>query len=78
MSSTENKNFEEAIRELEAIVDMLERGDLPLEKALDAFQQGIQLSRYCSGVLDDVEKKISLLIEDDKGNLQEQPFGTEA
>ena len=78
MESMEKISFEDAIRELESIVDMLEKGELPLEKALDAFQKGIELSRYCSRALDDVEKKISLLLEDDKGNLLEQPFGTEA
>jgi exodeoxyribonuclease VII small subunit len=78
MASIDKRSFEEAIRELEMIVDMLEKGEMPLEKALDAFQKGIELSRYCSRALDDVEKKIHILVEDEKGNLMEQPFGTEA
>ena len=72
--STGKKSFEEAINELEEIVDKLEKGELSLDESIELFQRGMELSKYCSGKLDDVEKKISVLIEDDKGNITEKPL----
>lgn len=72
------KNFDEAIDELEVIVDRLERGELPLEEAMDLFQKGIGLSKQCSKALDEAEKKITLLLEDENGEIKEQAFTTEA
>ena len=72
--SDEKKSFQEAIEELEKIVSILEKGDLPLDESLEVFQRGIELSRYCSKRLDEVEKKISILIEDDSGGIREESF----
>lgn len=58
-------NFEEAMEQLEKIVSQLENGDVPLEKAIDLFQEGMKLSRYCSQKLEQVERKIEILIEED-------------
>jgi len=66
------KSFEEAISELEIIVEKLEKGELTLEESLDYFQKGIELSKYCSQKLDEVEKKISILIENEEGNIKEE------
>ncbi len=71
--SKEKKNFEEAISELEYIVDRLERGELSLEESMEAFQKGVELSRYCSKKLDEAEKKITVLIENEKGEIKEKP-----
>jgi len=68
------KSFEEAISELENIVNQLENGDLTLEESIDYFQKGVELSKYCTKKLDEIEKKISLLIEDEEGNIQERLF----
>jgi exodeoxyribonuclease VII small subunit len=68
--SKEKKNFEEAISELEYIVDRLERGELSLEESMEAFQKGVELSRYCSKKLDEAEKKITVLIENEKGEIK--------
>lgn len=68
----EKKNFEEAISELEYIVDRLERGELSLEESMEAFQKGVELSRYCSKKLDEAEKKITVLIENEKGEIKEK------
>ena len=68
------KTFEQSMKQLEQIVQELESGDLPLEKAIKKFEEGIQLSKYCSQELDKTEKKISILLEDSAGNISEQPF----
>lgn len=69
-----NKNFEEAINELEGIVEKLEKGELPLDESIEVFQKGIELSKFCSKRLDEVERKISILVEDEKGAIKEVPF----
>lgn len=67
-------SFEKAISDLEKIVKALESGDLPLEKALEKFETGIQLSRYCTESLDEAEKRVSLLMADEAGKPLEKPF----
>lgn len=59
--------FEKALERLEEIVAKLESGDLPLEQAIDLFQEGTRLSQTCSNKLTDVEKKIEMIIEDEQG-----------
>ncbi|MEW9669622.1 exodeoxyribonuclease VII small subunit [Ammoniphilus sp. 3BR4] len=56
--------FEEALKHLEEIVDKLEAGEVPLEKAIDLFQEGMLLSQVCSQKLDKVEQKIETLLEE--------------
>jgi len=63
---------------LEQIVLELETGDPPLEKALKKFEEGVQLARFCSEKLDVTEKKISVLLQDQNGNVTEKPFTAEA
>jgi len=57
------KDFEAAIAELETIVKKLEEGDLPLEKSLELYERGVQLSRFCHARLEDAEKRIEILNE---------------
>jgi exodeoxyribonuclease VII small subunit len=57
------KDFETAIAELETIVKKLEEGDLALEKSLELYERGVQLSRFCHTRLEDAEKRIELLNE---------------
>jgi exodeoxyribonuclease VII small subunit len=72
------KTFEMAMKQLEQIVQELETGDIPLEKAIKKFEEGIQISKYCSEKLDASEKKITLLMQDSDGEkLSEIPFVTE-
>ena len=66
------KDFEAAIAELETIVKKLEEGDLPLEKSLELYERGVQLSRFCHTRLEDAEKRIEILNE--RGELK--PAGT--
>lgn len=72
--SKEKISFEDAIKELEGIVEKLEKGELTLDESINVFQRGIELSKFCGKRLDEVEKKISVLIEDDKGEFKEEPF----
>jgi len=74
MKAGKNKSFEEAMLELEQIVSNLEKGDVSLEESITNFQQGIELSRYCAAKLDEAEKKISILLQDEDGNLIEKDF----
>ncbi len=68
------KTFEQSLKQLEDIVGELESGDLPLEKALKKFEEGIQLSSYCSEMLDATEKKISQLLKGQDAQVMEKPF----
>ncbi|HBO84636.1 MAG: exodeoxyribonuclease VII small subunit [Deltaproteobacteria bacterium GWC2_42_11] len=66
--------FEEALKKLEAIVNKLERGDLALEESLKAFEEGVKLSRVCTRLLDDAEKKVEILMKDKDGRVKAEPF----
>lgn len=67
-------SFEKAMEQLEQIVQEMESGRLSLENALKKFEEGIRLSRFCSQILEETEKKITLLIENADGSLVETPF----
>ncbi|MCJ7615501.1 MAG: exodeoxyribonuclease VII small subunit [Desulfobacterales bacterium] len=67
-------SFEKSLKQLEQIVQELESGNLPLEKAMKKFEEGVKLSKYCSEKLDETEKKISVLLRDNKGDITEEPF----
>ena len=69
--------FEQSMKKLEQIVQELESGDLPLEEAMQKFEEGIKLSKLCSEKLDETEKKVTLLLQDQKGNVSEKPFISE-
>ncbi|MBP1989036.1 exodeoxyribonuclease VII small subunit [Paenibacillus eucommiae] len=66
-------NFEQAIEQLETIVAQLENGDVPLEKAIELYQEGVRLSHLCGQKLEQVEKKIELLVEGEAG-ITRKPF----
>jgi len=62
------------MKQLEQIVQELESGNLPLEKAIKKFEEGIGLANFCSKRLDETEKKITVLMQDNEGNISEKPF----
>lgn len=70
-------SFEEAIEDLEKIVSELESGELTLDKSVEKFKKGMELSNHCSKLLDDAEKSISILIENQDGTMQEEDFEAE-
>ena len=68
-------DFETSLNELETLVNQIEQGDLSLEDALGAFEQGVKLTRECQSILDQAEQKVQVLIEKN-GELQAQPFNS--
>lgn len=75
MTKKPELDFEGAMDRLEEIVRELEHGDVPLEKAIDLFQQGMKLSQLCGSKLTEVEQKIEMIALED-GELRKKPFGT--
>ena len=68
------KTFEASLEALEQIVRDLEQGDLPLEKSLELFEQGIRLSRECQERLSQAERRIEILLRDNQGRPVTAPF----
>ena len=62
MSSTKKFNLEKSLAELEELVEELESGDLPLEKAMKKFEEGIKLTRGCQAALKEAEQKVEILL----------------
>jgi len=65
--------FEECIHRLEKIVQELEKGDVPLEKSLTLFEEGMQLSTACRKELEEAEGKVEILLKQN-GKVQAEPF----
>lgn len=63
------KTFEQSIAELEEIVEQLENGDVTLDESLGLFEKGIKLSKSCQKMLDTAEKKVSILMTNDDGEI---------
>ena len=71
---SQKKNFEHALQELEKIVEEIESGDLPLELALKKFEEGMELSKFCSQKLEETERRITQLMQNSSGAVLEKPF----
>jgi len=74
MEELKVKDFESALKSLEEIVGQLEAGDLTLDRALELFEEGIRVSRFCSSKLDEAERKVDVLIKTVDGTMKEVPF----
>ena len=70
------KSFESQIENLEKIVAELENGELSLDESVSKFEEGIKISKECNKILEEAEKKITILINQD-GELKEENFETE-
>lgn len=68
-------DFEGLLKELEDIVDKMEKGDLSLDESLQSFEQGIKLTRTCQQAIKDAEQKVDVLMRKDGDNAL-QPFDT--
>ena len=68
--------FEQAMARLESIVAELEKGDLPLDESLKIFEEGIRLSKNCLKVLEEAERKIEVLVQDNNGKKQLRAFSS--
>ncbi|MBP0724407.1 exodeoxyribonuclease VII small subunit [Bacillus sp. RG28] len=64
-------SFEEAIKQIEEIVQKLEQGDVPLEKAIAYFQEGVMLSQICKEKLNTVEKQMATILNEQG---EQRPF----
>ena len=71
-----SKSFEENMEELEKVVAELEKGDLNLDDSVSRFEQGIKISKECSKILEEAEKKITILVQKDD-EMKEENFQTE-
>jgi len=77
MSTAKPKTFESSLEELERIVRELEQGELPLERSLELFEQGVKLSRECQDRLNQAERRIEILMRDNQGRPSVRPFEPE-
>ncbi len=75
--NNEKIKFEDALERLENIVSQLEAGELALDESLKIFEEGIKLSRLCSGKLEEAEKKIEVLMNNKEGQLEKKPLKKE-
>ena len=72
MSAKKTINLEKALTDLEEIVEELESGDLPLEKAMKKFEEGIKLTRNCQAALKEAEQKVEILLKSAGGDELEE------
>ena len=66
--SVEGLSFEQAMARLETVVGQLERGDVPLEKSIELYQEGARLKAHCEARLKAAEEKVAVLMLDAEGN----------
>lgn len=69
-------NFEESMKNLENIVTELENGNLNLDESVKKFEEGMKIAKQCNTILENAEKKITILLEKD-GELKEENFDAE-
>jgi len=72
----EQPDFEASLKELETLVETMEKGDLSLEDSLGHFERGVQLSRTCQQALKDAEQKVDILMKK-SGQDEPAPFDSE-
>ena len=70
------ESFESKIEKLDLIANELEKGNLNLDESVKKFEEGMKLSKECSKILEDAERRIKILIEDD-GEIQEEDFNAD-
>lgn len=66
--------YEQSLKELEDVVKRLETGNLSLEESLQLYERGVSLTKYCTGLLDQAERRILILSKNQAGELQEEEF----
>ena len=77
MSTKKTLDLEKSLADLEAIVEVLESGDLPLDKAMKKFEEGIRLARGCQAALKDAEQKVQILLKSSGGEERLEDFVAE-
>src|SRR3982750_1024079 len=76
-AEAKSKSFETQLASLERIVRELERGELPLEKSLELFEEGVRLSRECQERLNEGEHRIEVLLQDNEGRTFASALGAD-
>ncbi len=71
------KSFEEQISELEKIINELENGNLNLDDSVVKFEEGMKISKECNKMLENAEKKITILLNGENGEVDEEDFNVE-
>ena len=74
MAKRKSDQFEEALKKLQEIVEKLEKGELPLEEAMESFSEGIRLAQLCHRKLEEAENKVQMLLKDQQGGWAAAPF----
>ena len=69
--------FEDALKKLEKIVELLETGELSLDASLEKYEEGIKLVRFCQKKLEEAKKKIEILVKTKDGKIKLEPFDAE-
>jgi exodeoxyribonuclease VII small subunit len=70
----QEKKFEDALKRLEEVLESLEHGNLNLEESVQTFEEGVKLVRFCHDKLDEVERRVELLLKDEAGRFFTKPF----
>jgi len=70
-------SFEKALADLEQVVAKLEKGGIPLTESLALFEKGVKLARFLRGELDKAERKVEILLKDEKGGIKAEDFELE-
>ena len=78
MPNDKPRSFESSLEQLELIVRELEHGELPLERSLELFEQGVKLSRECQERLNQAERRIEILMRDNQGRPTVKSFEPES
>lgn len=74
MVKRKGEQFEDALKKLQSIVEKLERGDVPLEEAMESFTEGMRLAQFCHLKLEEAEGKLQMLLKDAQGGWTTTPF----
>ena len=74
MAKKKGEPFEDALKRLQVLVERMEKGDLPLEEALESFTEGMRLAQYCNQKLEEAESRVQVLLQDQQAGIMTAPF----
>lgn len=77
MAKKKSDAFEESLKKLQAIVEKMERGDLPLEDAVESYTEGMKLAQACQQKLEEAEARVRMLLKEADGEWKAVPFDVE-
>ncbi|HBF11993.1 MAG TPA: exodeoxyribonuclease VII small subunit [Deltaproteobacteria bacterium] len=67
MSKSKNMKFEQALTDLEKLIEKLEQGELGLDESLASFEEGMKLVRFCEQKLNEAQGKVEMMMKENKG-----------